>query len=256
MSYSDDNPMIELKGIHKSFGAHHVLRGLDLKIPRGRTTVVIGRSGTGKSVLLKHIIGLLEPDQGQVLVDGVDLRTLDGSQLLSLRKRFGMCFQNAALFDSMTVAQNVAFPLEEHTPMTRTEIADRVDAKLKLVGLEGMNAKMPSELSGGMRKRVGLARAIALEPEIVLYDEPTTGLDPIMSGAIDDLITMTQEELNLTCVVISHDVKATFAIAHKVAMMYEGKLLVEGTVEELADHPDPHLRQFLAGSAEGPIKVR
>jgi phospholipid/cholesterol/gamma-HCH transport system ATP-binding protein len=251
----DAAPIIEFIDVHKSFGPQKVLDGLNLTIPRGRTTVIIGRSGTGKSVLLKHAIGLLKPDAGTVKVDGVDLSTLSGRRLLELRRRFGMCFQNAALFDSMSVGENVAFPLVEHTDLKRARIREVVQEKLKLVGLVGMEDKMPAELSGGMRKRVGIARAIALEPEIMLYDEPTTGLDPIMSGAIDDLIQHMQRELNLTVVVISHDIKATFQIAHNVAMLYEGKLLVEGTPQALAEDPNPILRQFLEGRAEGPIRI-
>ncbi len=247
--------IIEFQDVHRAFGAHQVLRGLDLRIPKHRTTVIIGRSGTGKSVLLKHIMGLLRPDRGRVLVDGVDLRTLSPHALLELRKRFGMCFQNAALFDSLSVGENVAFPLREHSDFTKEEIRDIVEEKLKQVGLVNVSHKMPSELSGGMRKRVGIARAIALEPEIMLYDEPTTGLDPIMSGAIDDLIMETQETLNLTCVVISHDIRAALRIGHKIAMLYEGRLHMEGTPEAIRNTSDPVLRQFLEGRAEGPIKL-
>lgn len=249
------SPMIQFEAVHKAFGAQKVLNGLQLEIPRGKTTVIIGRSGTGKSVLLKHVMGLLKPDAGIVKVDNTDLSTLNATQLLHLRRRFGMCFQNAALFDSMTVEQNVAFPLVEHTRETPAQIREKVIEKLRQVGLVNVEKKMPSELSGGMRKRVGIARALALEPEIMLYDEPTTGLDPIMSGAIDDLIRETQERLGLTCVVISHDIKATFRIAHKIAMLYEGKLLEQGTPEEMRALANPILQQFLEGRADGPIRI-
>lgn len=252
---TNSTPMIQFEAVHKAFGTQKVLNGLNLEIPRGRTTVIIGRSGTGKSVLLKHVMGLLKPDAGIVRVDQTDLSTLNPTQLLHLRRRFGMCFQNAALFDSMTVEQNVAFPLIEHTRETPAQIKEKVIEKLRQVGLVNVEKKMPSELSGGMRKRVGIARALALEPEIMLYDEPTTGLDPIMSGAIDDLIRETQERLGLTCVVISHDIKATFRIAHQIAMLYEGKLLEQGTPDELRVRPNPILQQFLEGRADGPIRI-
>lgn len=247
--------MIEFVEVEKSFGPQKVLDGLNLKVARGQTTVIIGRSGTGKSVLLKHVMGLLRPDAGKVFVDGTDLETLKGKKLLELRRRFGMCFQNAALFDSLTVGENVAFPLVEHTDFSRARIQEVVVEKLRLVGLTGVEDRMPSQLSGGMRKRVGIARAIALEPEIVLFDEPTTGLDPIMSGAIDTLIRETQEKLNLTCLVISHDIQASLRIGHRVAMLYEGKILEEGAPEEMARNPNPVLRQFMEGRADGPIDI-
>lgn len=250
-----ERPMIEFDRVHKAFGSQRVLDGLSLVLPRGQTTVIIGRSGTGKSVLLKHVLGLLKPDAGTVRVDGVDLATLDPKQLLALRRRFGMCFQNAALFDSMSVEENVAFPLVEHSQHTPAQIREIVLEKLRQVGLVNAEKKMPSQLSGGMRKRVGIARALALEPEIILYDEPTTGLDPIMSGAIDDLIKETQARLGLTCVVISHDIKATFHLAHHIAMLYEGRLLEMGTPEEFRQNPNPILAQFLEGRADGPIKL-
>lgn len=248
-------PMIEFLEVKKAFGPQKVLDGLTLEIPRKQITVIIGRSGTGKSVLLKHVMGLLKPDAGIVKVDGVDLASQNPRQLLELRKRFGMCFQNAALFDSMSVEENVSFPLVEHSSKSKAEIHDIVTEKLRQVGLVNVGHKMPSELSGGMRKRVGIARALALEPEIMLYDEPTTGLDPIMSGAIDDLIQETQDRLGLTCVVISHDIKATFRIADHIAMLYEGKLLECGTPDEIHRSPNPILRQFLEGRADGPIKL-
>jgi phospholipid/cholesterol/gamma-HCH transport system ATP-binding protein len=202
--------MIKLVDIHKSFGTQKVLDGLNLTIEAGKTTVIIGRSGGGKSVLLKHIIGLIKPDRGQVLVDETDIIGLSEKNLNEVRKKFGMLFQEAALFDSMNVGENVAFPLREQTKLKEEEIRRTVAERLKAVGLSGVEGKMPSELSGGMRKRVGLARAIALHPQIVLFDEPTTGLDPIMTEAVNQLIVDTQQSFNLTCVVISHDIQSIF----------------------------------------------
>jgi phospholipid/cholesterol/gamma-HCH transport system ATP-binding protein len=247
--------MINLINIHKSFGNNVVLNGLNLSIEKGKVTVIIGQSGGGKSVLLKHIIGLIRPEIGRVEIDGQDITTFNDHRLNEIRKRFGMLFQEAALFDSMTVGQNVAFPLVEHTKLDKSEIMEIVSKKLSLVGLKGVEEKMPSELSGGMRKRVGLARAIALEPEIVLFDEPTTGLDPIMADAISKLILDTQSRLNVTCVVISHDIQGTFQIAHKIAMLYKGKIIEYGTPEEIKRSSNPALKQFLEGNVEGPIKV-
>jgi phospholipid/cholesterol/gamma-HCH transport system ATP-binding protein len=247
--------MIKLVDLHKSFGKQKVLDGLDLDIEDGKTTVIIGRSGGGKSVLLKHIIGLLRPERGQVLIDGTDITKLGDRALNEIRKKFGMLFQEAALFDSMTVGENVAFPLREHTTMKEKEIRETVADRLRSVGLTGVEEKMPSELSGGMRKRVGLARAIALRPQIVLFDEPTTGLDPVMTEAINRLIIDTQKNLNLTCIVISHDIRSIFEIGHRIAMLYEGKIIENGTPEELRGSQNPVTLQFLAGSIEGPIKI-
>ncbi|MBI4252100.1 MAG: ABC transporter ATP-binding protein [Candidatus Tectomicrobia bacterium] len=246
---------IELRGLAKSFGTNRVLQGLDLKSPAGRITVIIGRSGEGKSVLLKHMIGLLRPDQGQVLVDGEDITRLRGRELNRVRAKFGMLFQGAALFDSMNVAENVAFPLREHSRLSPEEIASRVREKLRLVGLDGVEDRMPSQLSGGMRKRVGLARAIIRGPEIILYDEPTTGLDPILTDSIDRLIVRTQETLNITSVLISHDLDRALAFADFVAMLHQGRIVAQGAPEELRTMDDPLVRQFLTGSAEGPIQV-
>ena len=247
--------IIELVDVHKSFGAQKVLQGISLKVPKGRTTVIIGRSGSGKSVILKHMIGLIKPDQGKVLVDGQDLTTLDDRQLNTVRRRFGMLFQDAALFDSMTSGQNVAFPLREHTKASSSKIAKIVAEKLSLVGLPGVEDKMPSQLSGGMRKRVGLARAIALEPEIILFDEPTTGLDPLMTDAINRLIKDTQEQLGVTAVAISHDIAGAYQIAHHMAMLYEGKIIASGTPEKIKNSENEVVQQFIHGRAEGPIEV-
>ena len=247
--------MIKLINLHKSFGRQEVLKGLNLEIEDGKTTVIIGKSGGGKSVLLKHIIGLLKPDMGQVVIDDVDITGLSDRKLNEVRKKFGMLFQEAALFDSMTVRENVAFPLREHSKLSDIEIASVVADRLRAVGLSGIEDKMPSELSGGMRKRVGLARAIALQPKIVLFDEPTTGLDPVMTEAINQLILETQKEFNLTCVVISHDLGSIFKIGHRIAMLYDGEIIESGTPDEIRSSTNPVIRQFLSGSIEGPMNV-
>ncbi|OGP08743.1 MAG: ABC transporter ATP-binding protein [Deltaproteobacteria bacterium GWA2_45_12] len=242
--------MIELVKLKKNFGEHRVLWDLSLKIPREKITVIIGPSGTGKSVLLKHMIGLLKPDAGDVVVDGTPLSKLDEKQLKEMRKKFGMLFQHAALFDSMNVYDNVAFPLKEHTSLTDQEIKTKVHAMLQLVGLKNVDAKMPGELSGGMRKRVGLARALVLKPKILLYDEPTTGLDPLATDAVNQLILNTQKELGITSVVISHDIQATFRIADKVAMLHEGQIILEGNEASFRSSKIPFVKSFLEGKAE------
>jgi len=247
--------LIRLEDIHKSFGKQKVLDGVDLEIESGKTTVIIGRSGGGKSVLLKHIIGLMKPDRGRIFIDDVEMTRLNERDLNEIRKRFGMLFQEAALFDSMTVGENVAFPLREHTRRKDSEIREIVAECLRSVGLTGVEEKMPAELSGGMRKRVGLARAIALRPEIVLFDEPTTGLDPVMTEAINRLIIDAQRNFNLTCVVISHDIQSIFEVGHKIAMLYEGRIIAHGTPEEIRSSVNPVMVQFLSGSIEGPIKI-
>ena len=236
--------MIQLTNIHKSFNSHKVLDGLNLEIPDGKITVILGKSGEGKSVLLKHIIGLLKPDRGRVMVQGTDLSELDDRAIKEFRKKFGMLFQNAALFDSLNVFENVAFPLKEHRRMADGEIRHRVHEVLELVGLKGVDDKLPSELSGGMRKRVGLARAIVLTPEILLYEERTRGLDPIMTDAIDKLIMNTQKHLGVTSIVISHDIEASFRIADKIAMIHEGVILLEGTRETFEKSKHPFFKQF------------
>lgn len=237
--------MIELQDLHKSFGAQKVLDGLSLTMNKGEITVIIGRSGEGKSVLLKHMIGLLKPDSGSVLVDKVKVEDLKEKESHEFRKKFGMLFQNAALFDSLNVFDNVAFPLVEHTKKSQEEIKQRVLEVLGLVGLENIERKMPSELSGGMRKRVGLARAIALSPQILLYDEPTTGLDPLMTESVHELIVTTHQKLKATSVVISHDMEGAFRIADKVAMLYEGKILLEGKEDVFQKSDHPFIRKFL-----------
>ena len=250
-----DDVVIRVRNLHRAFNDQQVLTGVDLDVPQGETTVVIGRSGIGKSVLLKHIIGLMKPDEGQLWIDGEDVTPLPIKEMDHIRRKFGMLFQNAALFDSMNVFDNVAFPLREHTRLNRGEIEDRVREKLRLVGLDGAEGKMPSELSGGMRKRVGLARAIALDPPIILYDEPTTGLDPILCDTIDRLIMRMQEELNVTSVVISHDIEGAFKIGDHIAMLHDGRIRASGTPEAIRNTEDPVVRQFITGSADGPIQV-
>jgi phospholipid/cholesterol/gamma-HCH transport system ATP-binding protein len=238
--------MIRLVNLNKSFRGHPVLQDLNLTIPGGRTTVIIGRSGGGKSVLLKHIIGLIQPDSGEIWIDDDELTRLKEKDLYRVRKRFGMLFQEGALFDSMNVGQNVAFPILEHRRLPFADVKRLVAEKLELVGLPGIEDKMPAELSGGMRKRVALARAIALDPDIMLFDEPTTGLDPIMTAAIDELIMNTQKQFNMTCVVISHDIQSVFRIGHKIAMLYEGRIIEEGTPEEFRDSRNELVQNFLS----------
>ena len=237
--------MIKLIGVHKSFQKQKVLDGISLHIPRGQITVIIGTSGVGKSVLLKHMIGLMSPDSGRVMIDGIDIGGLSSIELVELRKKFGMLFQGAALFDSLTVYENVAFPLVEHTRLTEAEIRRKVSEKLELVGLHGVGYKMPSELSGGMKKRVGLARAIVLEPEVILYDEPTTGLDPLMIDSVDNLILSMQQKLSITSVVISHDIKSTFDIADQIAMIHDGKIIEAGTPERFRLSANPIVKRFI-----------
>lgn len=245
--------MIELLDIHKSFDENHVLLGASLKVQRGESMVVIGGSGSGKSVLLKHIIGLLRPDSGSVFVDSADISQLDEDGLNETRKKFGMLFQSAALFDSMSVWENVGFGLKRHTRMSEPAIKEIVVGKLKTVGLVGVEDKMPSDLSGGMRKRVGLARAIAMEPEIILYDEPTTGLDPIMADVINELIIKMREKLNVTSVAITHDMKSAYKIADTIAMLYNGVIIDRGSPDEIRNTSNPVVRQFIEGRADGPI---
>jgi phospholipid/cholesterol/gamma-HCH transport system ATP-binding protein len=238
---------ITLKHISKSFGRQKVLDELDLTLESKKITCIIGRSGGGKSVLLKHIIGLVKPDSGQIFVDDIDISTLNESELNEIRKNFGMLFQDAALFDSMTVGENVAFPLKEHRRLSKEKMERIIIDKLLQVGLTGVTEKMPSELSGGMRKRVGLARALALDPKIILFDEPTTGLDPIMCDAIDRLIVETQQNTGSTCVVISHDIESTFKIAHRIAMLYKGKIIAYGSPEDIQSSSNPLIKQFIEG---------
>lgn len=247
--------MIEIKKISKRFGKLVVLDEIDLVVPDRKITVIIGRSGVGKSVLLKHILGLLKPDSGEIYVDGEEITSMDDLGMKNVLSKFGVLFQSAALFDSMNVYDNIAFPMVEHTNMTKDEIEKKVAENLKLVGMSGVEEKAPSELSGGMRKRVGLARAIALNPETVLFDEPTTGLDPLMKDTIHDLISDTHKRLGITYLVISHDLEGAFEIAHKIAMLHDGKIIEEGTPDEIRASKNPVVVQFLTRSKDGPIKV-
>ena len=247
--------MIKIIDLKKSFNSKKVLDGTNLEIEKGKITVIIGRSGEGKSVLIKHIIGLLKPDSGQILLDGQDITKMTERELNEVRRRFGMLFQGAALFDSLTVGENVAFPLREHAGMPEADLKKVIKEKLRLVGLKDVENMMPADLSGGMKKRVGLARAIAMDPEIVLFDEPTTGLDPVMSDNVATLILDTQRNLKTTYIVITHDISLTYKIADKVAMLHEGKIVEQGDVEYVKSSANPILRQFLEGRAEGPIKV-
>ena len=249
-------PLIRVEGLRKSFGDLEVLRGADLSVSKGESMVVIGGSGTGKSVLIKHIIGLLRPDEGKVTVDGRVVARLRRSDLGELRRGMGMLFQYAALFDSMTVGDNVAFALRQHTRMKAAEIADRVEEVLAMVGLSGVQDKWPAELSGGMKKRAGLARALALGPQIVLYDEPTTGLDPILADQINDLILDFQQRLSVTSVTITHDMTSAYKIGDRIAMLYEGRIEEVGTPAEIQNSSNPVVQQFIHGRAEGPITTR
>jgi phospholipid/cholesterol/gamma-HCH transport system ATP-binding protein len=242
--------VIEVKDVHKSFGDNHVLRGITLTIPEGTTYVVLGGSGSGKTVLMKHVIGLLKPDRGEVVVDGLSMSRLDGKELVDARKLFGMVFQGAALFDSMTVLDNVAFPLTEKRRGERlpaAEVRRRVIEKLAVVDLgEEVLPLWPSQLSGGMRKRVALARALVSEPRIVLYDEPTTGLDPITTDSVDHMIVAAKQRLGVTSMVISHDIASAFRVADRLAVLYDGRIAAEGTPDEVRRSEDPFVKRFLS----------
>ncbi|HEU5394743.1 MAG TPA: ABC transporter ATP-binding protein [Candidatus Methylomirabilis sp.] len=243
-------PAIRLAGVRKTFESQAVLQGVDLEVAPGETITIIGGSGTGKSVLLRLIIGLIKPDAGQIWIDGEEITPLPEEKLLPIRRKVGMLFQGSALFDSLTVAENVAFPLREHTRMGEGEIRDRVREVLELVGLPGVEEKQPAELSGGMKKRVGLARAIALQPRIILYDEPTTGLDPSNIEKITELITNLKEKLGVTSVVVTHDMQSAFKVSDRIAMLHQGRIAVAGTVAEI-EHSDLKLvREFISGHLE------
>jgi phospholipid/cholesterol/gamma-HCH transport system ATP-binding protein len=246
--------MIEISGLHKSFGSKEVLRGLDLSIRRGETMAVIGQSGSGKSVLIKHMIGLMRPDSGRIVIDGVDICCLRDKDMFDVRRKFGLLFQASALFDSLTVAKNVSFGLERYRDYPPDKVREIVRDSLDKVGLRGVEDLMPYELSGGMKKRVGLARAIAYGPEIMLYDEPSTGIDPIRADAINDLIVRTQRELEVTSVVITHDMTSAYKVADRIAMLYNGRIIQVGSPEEIKSSADPIVQQFIHGQAEGPIR--
>lgn len=245
--------MIEFRGVHKAFGDRVVLDGVDLDVPTGQTTVILGASGSGKSVLLKHIVGLVEPDQGDVRVGGESVPDLDYDGLQALRRRIGFVFQFAALFDSMTIDQNLRLALE-HRKLPPDEVAARVAESLRLVELEGVEGRYPAELSGGMRKRVGIARAISLRPEYILYDEPTSGLDPVTTAVMDELMVRTREALGITGVVVSHDLRSAFRVGDRVAMLHDGRIRAAGTVAEIQASHDPVVRNFIEGRT-GPDPV-
>ncbi|MCB1056981.1 MAG: ABC transporter ATP-binding protein [Acidobacteria bacterium] len=250
---NDREIKIRLEGVEKRFGPKVVLDGVDLEVAEGESLVIIGASGVGKSVLLKHIIGLIAPDAGTVEVDGVDLSTLGYREITTFRRRFGMAFQEGALFDSMSVRQNIAFPLERAGGRSRRQIDDRVRECLSLVRLEGTEDRMPSQLSGGMRRRVGFARAIAQEPQILLFDEPTSGLDPVMTAAIDDVILDLQKSLQSTTITITHDMVSAFRIGDRIAMIHQGKIIAAAPPEEFRNLTDPRVQQFIEGRADGPL---
>ena len=245
--------MIEIINLTKSFGDNKVLDNLNLTINSGEVTVIIGRSGGGKSVLLKHIIGLLKPDLGQVIIDNEDVSKMDYKELDKLRMNFGMLFQGAALFDSMTVGENVGFALNEHTDLPEVIVKKKVARALELVGLKGIEELMPAELSGGMKKRVGLARAICNDPKIILYDEPTTGVDPVMADAINELIIDLNTKLKVTSIVVTHDMISAYKIADRIAMLYKGKIIGVGKPGEIKNTKDPVVKQFVTGASKGPI---
>ena len=245
--------MIKLVGVEKTLGGQHVLQGVDITIPTGQLTTVIGKSGEGKSVLLKHMIGLLQPDRGEVWVGGVEISRLRGKALNDVRKRFAMLFQGAALFDSLTVFENVAFPLREKLRMKDPDVSSRVNEKLEQVGLAGMGHKFPAELSGGMKKRAGLARALVMEPEIILFDEPTTGLDPLMAKSIHDLIVAMHQRFKFTAVMVSHEIPEIFGISDWVAMLRKGKIALMAPAAEFVKTKDPDIHEFI--SVSGPVTL-
>jgi phospholipid/cholesterol/gamma-HCH transport system ATP-binding protein len=247
----DEKFQIRIRDLHKSFGGQHVLRGVNLDIERGKINIIIGGSGQGKSVLMKHLMGLLAPDRGQILVDGQDIIGLSEVAIAKIQRKFGMVFQYAALFDSMTVVENIAFPLTERYRLPRKEVLSRVRdllQRLDLARTPGIEQKFPAELSGGMRKRVGLARALVDRPEILLYDEPTTGLDPIATKNVDEMIRRTADDFGVTSVVISHDMASTFRIADRIAMLYEGVIVASGARKDILAAPHPVLKEFVETS--------
>ena len=245
--------VISVKNLVKNFGSRRILNGVTLDIYQGETLVVMGGSGCGKSTFLRHLIGAIRPDEGEVRMFGKDIATASEDEMDQIRRRFGMLFQSGALFDSMNVAENIALPLREHTKLDDNVISIIVKMKLELVGLRGFENLMPSQLSGGMKKRVGLARAIVMDPSIIFYDEPTAGLDPVMTGVIDKLTMDFTRKLNITSVVVTHDMNSVFRIADRIVMLHQGNILQIGTPDEIRHSKNPHVRQFITGEAEGPI---
>ncbi len=251
----DSEAKIRVVNLHKSFGENRVLRGVHLEVRQGESMVVIGGSGSGKTLLIKCIIGLMEPDEGKIYVGGEEISSLNEREMNEIRKKFGMLFQGGALFDSLAVWENVGFGLRQHTQLNEEKIRKVASEKLGLLGLKNIEDLMPAELSGGMKKRVSLARAIAMEPEILLYDEPTTGIDPVMADAINELIIRMREKLNVTSIAITHDMKSAYKIADRIAMLFQGEIIEVGTPEEIKNSPNPIVQQFIEGRSEGPIKI-
>jgi phospholipid/cholesterol/gamma-HCH transport system ATP-binding protein len=245
--------MIAIRELCKNFDSHKVLNNINLNIEEGQTTVIIGRSGCGKSVLLKHIVGILRPDSGKIFIEGRDISSLNEKQMKALNLKIGMVFQGGALFDSMTVGENVGFALIEHQHVEKRELLERIEEALSLVDLSGIENLMPAELSGGMKKRVSLARAICMRPQIILYDEPTTGVDPITADSINELIVSMRDKLKVTSIVVTHDMKSAYRVADKIAMLYQGKIIAEGTSEEIQKSEHSVVHQFINGLAKGPI---
>lgn len=248
--------MIQIEDLWKSFGAQHVLRGVSLQVQTGDFLALVGLSGSGKSILLKNLVGLIQPDRGRIQVDGQDLTKLSRTELERLRSRIGYLFQSGALFDSMTVFENVAFPLREKTQLTESAVQKKVLAELDQIGLSGSEEKYPAQLSGGMIKRVALARTLVQEPEIILFDEPTTGLDPIVSNSILHLFDAVHKRLKLTGILVSHDIPEIFNVVQKVALLHDGRIAAYDTPEGMLASPDPVVRQFMHGEPEGPIHYR
>ncbi len=242
--------LIRLNNLHKRFGRLVVLDGVNLTIERGQSVVIIGASGSGKSVLLKHIVGLLKPDEGEVWYEDTRVDTLPERKLMEIRRHFGFLFQMGALFDSLNVFDNIAFPITEHTQKRPDEVASVVNQKLSLIGLPDVGKKMPAELSGGQRKRVALARAIALNPDVILYDEPTTGLDPIRSDVINELILKLKREMQITSIVVTHDMNSAFKVGDRIVMLYEGKIVFDGSPKQIQSETNPIVRRFVVGEAD------
>lgn len=252
----ETEPIIQVNNLVKSFEGRVVLDGINLTIEKGKVTAIMGGSGCGKSTLLRHLIGVIRPDSGEIWARGKDITRFDENEMEEYRKHFGMLFQGGALLNSLTVKDNIALPLREHTRLDEKIIGVMVKMKLELVGLRDFEHLKPSQLSGGMQKRVALARALALDPEIVFYDEPTSGLDPVVSGVIDELIMNLSQRMKITSVVVTHDTRSAFKIAHKMVVLYRGKVVADGTPDQIRNSQDPLVQQFIAGSPDGPIPLR
>lgn len=246
---------IEFKNIYKSFGNNHVLRGVDVTVDSGEVFFVIGQSGAGKSVLVKHLIGLLRPDKGRVYLDGQDVTDLKEKEFYPIRKRCAMVFQNSTLFDSMTLIENVALPIRKHLGVKQDEALEMASGKLRMVGMQRYGDRFPADFGDGMRKKVAIARALTLDPEFVIFDEPTTGIDPISAAMVDKLIRHLSDNVGVTSIVISHDLRSIFGIADRIAMLYQGQLLLDGTQEDFKNSDDPIVQQFIQGLPDGPMEV-